>query len=105
MDVNSKQLISSAGLDKKKFIGEEGKQVEVDMYKTFVEDIDRRYRVEVGTLEIKTKKDSDDPMGLHAVAEGDQQKGGVRGRQQPGEYPGRVAGRGREGQRQRQGQQ
>ena len=74
MDVNSKQLISSAGLDKKKFVGEEGKQVEVDMYKTFVEDIDRRYRVEFGMLEIKTKKDSDDPMGLHAVAEGEQKK-------------------------------
>ena len=75
MDVNSKQLISGAGLDKKKFIGEEGKQAEVDMYKTFVEDIDRRYRVEFGTLEIKTKKDNDDPMGLHAVAEGKQKKG------------------------------
>ena len=49
MDVNSKQLISSAGLDKNKFIGEEGNKVEVDTYNTFVDDIDRRYRVEFGT--------------------------------------------------------
>ena len=74
MDVKSKQLISRAGLDKVKFIGEEGNKVEVDTYKTFVDDIDRRYRVEFATLEIKTKKDSDDPMGLHAVAEGEQKK-------------------------------
>ena len=76
MDVNSEQPISSAGLDKKKFVGEEVAQVEVDMYKTLVEYIDRRYRVEFGTLEIKTKKDSDDPMGLHALAEGEQKEDG-----------------------------
>ena len=74
MDVNSKTLISSAGLDKTKLIGEDANKVEVDMYKTFVDDIDRRYRVEFGTLEIKTKQDSDDPMCLHAVAEGEQKK-------------------------------
>ena len=39
------------------------------MYKTFVEDIDRWYKVEFGTLEIMPNSDSDEPMGLHAVAE------------------------------------
>ena len=71
-DVNSEQLIRSAGLDKKKVDPET--RIEVDMYKSFVDDIDRRYRVEFGTLEIKTKKDSDDPMGLHAVEEGEQKE-------------------------------
>ena len=104
MDVSSKQLISSAGLDKHKFIGEEGSKVEVDMYKTFVDDSDRCYRVEFGTLEIKTEKDSDDPMGLHAVAEWGAEEGRVRERQRSGRRPGRAAGRGRKGQGQRQRQ-
>ena len=48
MDINSKQLVSSAGLDKNKV--DPDTKIEVDMYKTFVNDIDRRYRVEFGTL-------------------------------------------------------
>ena len=60
MDANSKQLIRSAGLDKNNV--DPDMQIEVDMYKTFVDKIDRRYRMEFGTLEIKTKKDSDDQV-------------------------------------------
>ena len=41
------------------------------MYKAFVEGIDR-YKVEFGTTEVKPKKDHDDPMGLHAMVEGEQ---------------------------------
>jgi hypothetical protein len=74
MDVSSKQLMISAALDTNQLSGDGDTKVDVDMYKTSVDDIDRRYRVEFGTLEIKTKEDSDDPMGLHAVAEGEQKK-------------------------------
>ena len=41
IDMNSKQLISSAGLDKKRIDPET--KTEISMYKTFVEDIDQRY--------------------------------------------------------------
>ena len=44
------------------------------MYKTFIEQIDSNSKVDFGTLEAKPKKDSDDPMGLHAVNEGDQKE-------------------------------
>ena len=55
MDVSSNtQLISSDGLENKKY--DPVTKAEISMYKTFVEDIDRRYRVEFGTLEIKQKK-------------------------------------------------
>ena len=72
MIVNSKQLIRSAGLDKHKF--DPVMKLEVGTHKASVEDIDRRYRVEFGTLEIKTKKDNDNPTGFHIVAEGEQKE-------------------------------
>ena len=61
MDVNSKLLASQSKLD----VQQEG----VDMYQALCEDIDRRYKIEFGTLEIKGRQ-RDDPMGLHNIDDG-----------------------------------
>ena len=63
MDVGSKQLASQSGLDKKAV------SKDVDMYKVLCEDVDRRYRIQYGTLDFKTSGAKDDPMGLSSAAE------------------------------------
>ena len=69
MDDNSRQLASQSGLDKQMLMND-GK-TPVDRYVLFTEDIDRRYRVQFGTLEFKaaTNHAKDDPMGLSAMFE------------------------------------
>ena len=72
MDLDSQQHIADFGLDKAKV---NAKGEEESMYKVFCEDIDKRYKLKFGTLELgRSKKDTDDPMGLHAVAPGDEAK-------------------------------
>ena len=46
-------------------------------YKLMGDDIDRRYKIEFGTLDVKGKKD--DPMGLHQLGEGAQDGEGAGG--------------------------
>ena len=60
MDLESKQHIADCALDQPK-LDKEGKPI--PMYKTFCEDIDKRYKLQYGTLELKPRKDHDDPNG------------------------------------------
>ena len=68
MDLGSKQHIANFALDRPKF-DKDGKPI--PMYKIFCEDIDKRYKLQYGTLELKPRKDHDDPMVLHAVGAGE----------------------------------
>ena len=74
MDTASKQHIADFALDVVK--NEDDGHTKISMYKTFCEDIDKRYKLQYGTLGIRTKKaDLDDPMGIHAVTEAPREDG------------------------------
>ena len=78
MDLESKQHIVDRGLDviprnHDGSVKTNSDGSEVSLYKVFCDDIDRRYKLQFGTLEIRHKKDSDDPMGLHTVGDGQQE--------------------------------
>ena len=68
MDVNSKQVASSKGLDRQQY-DEHGKPK--NMYKELCEDIDRRYKDEFGSLEVNVSS-KDEPMGLSKREERDE---------------------------------
>ena len=71
MDLESKQHIADFGRDQVK---KDASGKEIPMYKTFCEDIDKRYKLQYGILELKPRKDHDDPMGLHVVGAGEQDR-------------------------------
>ena len=62
MDFYSKEHIANQDLDKRKVDGD-GR--ETCMYRICCEDIDHRYKLEYGSLEIRPRKEHEDPMGLH----------------------------------------
>ena len=65
MDTNSKQMAGDKGLDVQQFDAHGNPK---NMYKELCEEIDRRYKIEFGTLEVRGPV-KDDPMGLSKLEE------------------------------------